>query len=75
MAKDESRKSSSFVGVHKLKAVVVLLSMFVVSLSGMLARVSLTTMLVRCTVVFVVIVAISRIIIQILKTNEEMTGG
>ncbi|NBW39620.1 hypothetical protein EBR25_01310 [bacterium] len=74
MAKDSTHKRS-FIGIHKLKAVVILLSMFVVSLSGMLARVSLTTMLVRCTLVFVVVVAISRVIIQILKTNEEMTGG
>lgn len=69
------RNTKTYVGIHKLKAVVILLSILVVTLAGLFARVSLTTILVRSTVVFVVVVAVSRIVVQILKTNEEMGRG
>ena len=76
MAANRHRSNlGTYVGIHKLKAVVVLLSMLVVTLAGLMAKVSLTTILVRCTAVFLVVVGVSRIVIQILKTNEEMNRG
>ncbi len=74
MAKKQDEKTR-YAAIHKLKASVVLLAIFVVAIAGMMGKVSLTTILVRSTVVFLVVVIGSRIAIQILKTNEEMNSG
>lgn len=72
---DKKFSKAAYVEIHKLKAVVILIGMFVVAVSGLMARVSLTTILVRSTVVFLAVFVVSRIVIQILKTNEEMNSG
>ncbi len=71
----KNAKGNNYGGIHKLKAAVVLLSVFVVAVSGLMSHVSLTTILVRSTIVFLFVVVVSRVVIQILKTNEEMNSG
>lgn len=79
MAGKKKGKSSSgekrYVALHKLKAAVSLLAVFVVTLSGMMANVSLTAILWRSTIVVIGVMIVTRIVVQVLVTNEEMHSG
>jgi len=71
-AKKNTQKYAAF---HKLKAMVCLLSFFVVLVAGLGAGVSLATIVWRSFVVILAILVISRVVLQIIVTSEEMNSG
>lgn len=73
--KKGKQSQGGFAGLQKLKAAVCLFSVFVVSLSGMMANISLSAILWRSTIVVVAVMFVTRIIVQILVTSEEMNSG
>lgn len=78
MAESRTKKlvrKVDFTGVHKLKAGVCLITFFVVLASGLKAQVSIMTILMRATLAVMFIVLVSRIVIQMLATYEEIHGG
>ncbi len=75
MGRNTTRRSSNYIPLKRLQATVLLLCFLVVLVGGFMSGVSLTTLCVRSVVVWAVIAVITRIVVQILVTNEEMNGG
>jgi hypothetical protein len=73
--KNEGVRRVSFVPIQKLQAGVMLLSLSVVIIGGVLARVSIGTILFRATVVALVLFIVGRVVLRALTTYEEMNGG
>ncbi|MCB0353329.1 MAG: hypothetical protein KDD64_07395 [Bdellovibrionales bacterium] len=61
--------------IHRLKAAVALLAFLVVVVAGMMAGLSVGTIMIRATIVLLCIFVISRVVIQIMVTHEEMNSG
>lgn len=68
-------KRVSFLYIQKLAAGTSLLAFFVILLSGLLAEVSLPTLLFRACIVILVISVISRILIRVLASYEEINSS
>lgn len=75
MGKNTTRRSGKYLPLKRLQAVVLMLCFFVILVGGMMSGVSLTTLCVRSMIVWGVVAILSRIVVQILVTNEEMNGG
>ncbi|MDC0358796.1 hypothetical protein OAO01_08275 [Oligoflexia bacterium] len=61
--------------IHRLKASVSLLAFAVILASGVMAKASMISILTRATVAIIVVAIVTRIIVQVLVTYEEMDGG
>ncbi len=68
-------KRVSYAHIQKLTAAVSLLAFVVVIVAGVMAQVRVTTMIYRALIVIVIVGIISRVIIKILATYEEMNSG
>lgn len=74
MGKGSKREPLNFMILKKFQAAVLVLAFFVVMVGGMMSGVSLTTLCVRSLIVWGVVAIITRIVVQILVTNEEMSS-
>jgi phosphatidylglycerophosphate synthase len=70
-----TKRRVSFMYIHKLAAGTSLLAFFVILLAGLMAEVPLTTLLFRTCVVVLVISVISRILIRVLASYEEINSS
>ncbi len=68
-------RQAKYAALHKLKAAVILLSITVVAISGIMANISLSAILWRSTLVVLCVMVITRIVVQLMITNEEMNSG
>lgn len=68
-------KKVNFGFIHRLKAAVSLLVLTVVVIGGFMAKASMIAILIRATVAILAVVAITRVVVQVLVTYEEMDGG
>lgn len=73
--KKQRRPNKKYEALHKFKAAVILVAIFVVAISGMMADISLSAILWRSTIVVLCIMVVSRLVFQIMVTNEEMNSG
>jgi predicted ferric reductase len=73
--KKKNVKTVSFAYIHKLAAGVSLLALLVVMLAGIMAEASVVSISVRSVLVIIVISIVSRIVIQILSSYEEINSG
>lgn len=69
------KKRISYLYIQKLAAGTSLLAFFVILLSGLLAEVPLPTLLFRACIVILVIGVISRILIRVLASYEEINSS
>jgi len=69
------RKLPSYSFLHKLFAGVSLLVFIIIIVAGVRAEVEVTTIAYRAALVMVVIGVLSRIILKVLITYEEMNSG
>ncbi len=72
---DRPVKKVSFVYVHKVAAAVSLLAFGVIVAAGMMAEARFITIAFRAFLVFLVVAVISRVIVSILTSYEEMNSG
>ena len=68
-------KRVSYSHVHRLAAATSLLAFFVVIAAGVMAEARVYTIAYRAVVVILAIGVVSRIVIRILATYEEMNSG
>ncbi|RIL06332.1 MAG: hypothetical protein DCC75_10920 [Proteobacteria bacterium] len=68
-------KRISFVTFHKFASAVSLLAFCVVVVSGLMAEVAMITIAYRAFLVMVIVAVISRVLMSILATYEEMNSG
>lgn len=68
-------KKTSYAYIHKLSAGVALLCFAVILVAGLQARVSVFTIAYRSLVSIIVVSVVSRIVVSILATSEEMNSG
>ena len=73
--KKKVKTSQHLIGLQKFKAVLTLLSFFVVIAAGVQAGATLGTIIWRATIVAVAIALLSRVLLQIFVTSEEMNRG
>ena len=71
-AKKKVTKRVKFVGLQKLLAAVSMLSFFVTIIGGLRAEAHFTTIVIRATGVMVVIFFVSKTLVKILASYEEM---
>jgi len=64
-----------FAAVHKLAAGIWLLAFFVIVITGFESGARVSTMLMKAVIVTVAISVVSRIVVSIFATSEEMNGG
>lgn len=69
------KKKSKYAAFQKGKAAIIILAFIVVLIAGFQAGVSVSGILQRATIVVLSIMVISRIVVQILVTSEEMNSG
>lgn len=65
----------SFAYIQKLMAGVSLLAFLVVAVAGVRANVGVVTIALRAFIVILVVGIVSRLVVQILATYEEMSSG
>jgi len=65
----------SYAYIHKLAAGVSLLALVVVMLAGIMAEASVVSISLRSVLVIIVISILSRVVIQILASYEEINSG
>ena len=70
-----AKKRVNFIYLHKLKAGVALLALFVIVTAGIIAEASTLVIALRATLVILVIIAIAVIIERVLLSYEEMHSG
>lgn len=68
-------KKANYAFIHKLAAGVSLLAFLVVVIAGLQARASVGTIAIRATVAIIVVALISRVLVRILASYEEMNSG
>lgn len=68
-------KVVDFSYLHRLFAGVALIGFFVVCIAGLLADVSVITIMLRATGVMIVVKIISMVVIKVLASYEEMNSG
>lgn len=68
-------KKVSFLYVHKIAAAVSLLAFGVIVAAGMIAEARFITIAFRAFLVFLVVAVLSRVIVSILASYEEMNSG
>ena len=68
-------KKVSFLWLHKLAAGVSLIAFLVVIAAGVMAEVSVFTIAFRALVVILAVSVVSRILVRVLATYEEMNSG
>jgi|GEM_PF-4818458 len=73
--KKQKKGSQKYAVFHKLKALICLIAFFVVLVAGLGAQVSLTTIVFRAFLVILAVLVISRVVLQIIVTSEEMNSG
>ena len=66
--------NNGFAWIHKFASGVTIIAFIVIIVAGIKAQASVFTMTYKSAVVTVVVGIISRIVIQILSTYEEMNG-
>lgn len=69
------RKKVSFAGVHKLAAATSLVAFLVIIGGGVMARASVFSITFRAFLAILVIGVVSRVLIRILASYEEMNSG
>ena len=74
-AKKSIKKKVNFAYLHKLKAGVALLALFVIVAAGIIAEASTVAIAWRATLVIVVILVIAVIVEKVLLSYEEMHSG
>ena len=65
----------SYKAIHKLANGVVLLAFMVILVAGLMAGVSMFLITFRAFVVWLVVVAVTRMVVSILAAYEEMSSG
>ncbi len=75
MASKNVKKKVSFAYVHKLAAAVSLVALIVITAAGIIGEARITTISYRACGAIFVIGIISRIVLKILCTYEEMNSG
>ncbi len=72
--KPVTRKISSYAMVHKLMASVGILMFMVIMINGLKNNISMSSIVFKSTIVLVILSMISRVVIKVLKTYEEMNS-
>ena len=75
MADKKLSKRVKYSGLHRLIAGVSLIAFVVSILGGVMAEARITTITVRALIVMLVIAGISRIVMRVIASYEEMNGG
>lgn len=70
-----AEKKVSFLYVHKIAAAVSLLAFGVIVAAGMMAEARFITIAFRAFLVFLVVAVLSRVVVSILASYEEMNSG
>ena len=74
-ATSASVKRVSFAHVHRLAAAVALIGFLVTLVAGIIAQVRVITIVYRAVVVMLVVGVLSRVLIHVLASYEEMNSG
>ena len=69
------RRLKGYTFIHKLSAAVSLLMFFIVLASGFSAQASVITIVFRAALAMLAVGLVSRVVIQVLQTYEEMNSG
>ena len=75
MVTKKLKKKVSFAYIHKLTAAVSLLALVVIIAAGIMGEARTITIAYRACAAIIIIGIISRIVLKILCTNEEMNSG
>jgi len=75
MEPNSLKRKVSFAGLHRLAAGVALLAFLVTLIAGLMAEVRISTILLRSVLVMLAVGVISRLVITILASYEEMNSG
>lgn len=73
--KKKGKINTELVLIQKLAAGVSLLALAVITAVGIVSRVSVTTIAIRATIVVIVVGFITRLLLKIVSTYEEMNSG
>jgi hypothetical protein len=74
-AKKKVSRKVSYVLFHKFAAAVSLLAFVVMIISGLMAEARLTTITYRALIAMLVVGLVSRVVIRVVATYEEMNSG